>query len=136
MARKAGRGCTRSSQEGPEARQGLPRPRQGGIPRRHREGSRRAFSTPIATAATRSAFRGLWIQRINAATREHGLTYSQFMNGILKAGIEVDRKVTSRFQSKSYSGCYIVRSYICWHKSNRLFWNGRNCSEAKVCAWG
>src|SRR6202171_4049277 len=38
-------------------------------------------------------FRGLWIQRINAATREHGLTYSQFMNGILKAGIEVDRKV-------------------------------------------
>ena len=39
------------------------------------------------------AFRGLWIQRINAATREHGMTYSQFMNGILKAGIEVDRKV-------------------------------------------
>src|SRR5215813_7151390 len=38
-------------------------------------------------------FRGLWIQRINAAAREHGLTYSQFMNGILKAGIEVDRKV-------------------------------------------
>ena len=38
-------------------------------------------------------FRALWIQRINAATREHGLTYSQFMNGILKAGIEVDRKV-------------------------------------------
>src|SRR5262247_769730 len=38
-------------------------------------------------------FRGLWIQRINAAVREHGLTYSQFMNGILKAGIEVDRKV-------------------------------------------
>jgi large subunit ribosomal protein L20 len=39
------------------------------------------------------AFRGLWIQRINAAVREHGMTYSQFMNGILKAGIEVDRKV-------------------------------------------
>ena len=38
-------------------------------------------------------FRALWIQRINAATREHGLTYSQFLNGILKAGIEVDRKV-------------------------------------------
>src|SRR6185369_17178806 len=38
-------------------------------------------------------FRGLWIQRINAATREHGLTYSRFMNGILKAGIEMDRKV-------------------------------------------
>lgn len=38
-------------------------------------------------------FRGLWIQRINAASRELGLTYSQFMNGIHKAGIEVDRKV-------------------------------------------
>ena len=38
-------------------------------------------------------FRGLWIQRINAGAREHGLTYSQFMNGMKKAGIEVDRKV-------------------------------------------
>ena len=43
--------------------------------------------------AKKRNFRSLWIQRINAATREHGLTYSQFMNGILKAGIEVDRKV-------------------------------------------
>ena len=41
----------------------------------------------------KGAFRRLWIQRINAAAREHGLTYSQFMNGILKAGVEVDRKV-------------------------------------------
>ena len=39
------------------------------------------------------SFRGLWIQRINAGVREHGMTYSQFMNGILKSGIEVDRKV-------------------------------------------
>jgi len=38
-------------------------------------------------------FRGLWIQRINAATREHGLTYSRFINGLKKAGIEMDRKV-------------------------------------------
>ncbi len=38
-------------------------------------------------------FRGLWIQRINAATREHGMTYSQFMNGLKKAGIALDRKV-------------------------------------------
>ena len=38
-------------------------------------------------------FRGLWIQRINAASRENGLTYSQFVNGIKKAGIEIDRKV-------------------------------------------
>ena len=38
-------------------------------------------------------FRALWIQRINAAVREHGLTYSQFMNGVKSAGIEVDRKM-------------------------------------------
>jgi len=38
-------------------------------------------------------FRGLWIQRINAAVREHGLTYSKFINGVGKAGIELDRKV-------------------------------------------
>ena len=38
-------------------------------------------------------FRGLWIQRINAAVREHGLTYSRFINGLKKAGIEMDRKV-------------------------------------------
>ncbi len=38
-------------------------------------------------------FRSLWIQRINAGARQHGLTYSQFMNGLRKAGIELDRKV-------------------------------------------
>ena len=38
-------------------------------------------------------FRGLWIQRINAAVREHGMTYSKFMAGIKAAGIELDRKV-------------------------------------------
>src|SRR3954467_84885 len=40
-------------------------------------------------------FRSLWIQRINAGVREHGLTYSQFMNGMKLAGIELDRKVLS-----------------------------------------
>jgi large subunit ribosomal protein L20 len=38
-------------------------------------------------------FRGLWIQRINAAVREHGLTYSRFIHGLNRAGIEMDRKV-------------------------------------------
>ena len=38
-------------------------------------------------------FRALWIARINAATREHGMTYSVFMNGLKKASIELDRKV-------------------------------------------
>lgn len=40
-------------------------------------------------------FRALWIQRINAGTRLHGVTYSQFMHGLSKAGIEVDRKILS-----------------------------------------
>jgi large subunit ribosomal protein L20 len=38
-------------------------------------------------------FRALWIQRINAAVREHGLTYSRFISGLAAAGIEIDRKV-------------------------------------------
>src|SRR5665648_559315 len=38
-------------------------------------------------------FRALWIQRINAAVREHGLTYGRFINGLSLAGIEIDRKV-------------------------------------------
>lgn len=38
-------------------------------------------------------FRALWIARINAAAREHGMTYSVFMNGLKKAAIAVDRKV-------------------------------------------
>ena len=41
------------------------------------------------------SFRGLWIQRINAAVREHGLTYGRFIDGLGKAGIDVDRKVLS-----------------------------------------
>ena len=36
-------------------------------------------------------FRRLWIARINAATREHGLSYSRFINGLKQAGIEVNR---------------------------------------------
>lgn len=40
-------------------------------------------------------FRALWIQRLNAAVREHGLTYSRFIDGLSKAGMEIDRKVLS-----------------------------------------
>ena len=40
-------------------------------------------------------FRALWIQRINAAARLHGMTYSRFMDGLAKAGIDVDRKILS-----------------------------------------
>lgn len=43
--------------------------------------------------AKKRDFRKLWIQRINAAVREEGLTYSRFINGIKIAGIDVDRKI-------------------------------------------
>lgn len=45
--------------------------------------------------AKKREFRRLWIQRINAAARLNGLTYSQFINGIKIAGIDIDRKVLS-----------------------------------------
>lgn len=55
-------------------------------------------SLQYATAARRAkkrTFRSLWIQRINAAVREHGLTYSRFIAGLMAAGVAVDRKVLS-----------------------------------------
>ena len=45
--------------------------------------------------AKKRTFRALWIQRINAGTRLYGVTYSSFMHGLSKAGIEVDRKILS-----------------------------------------
>lgn len=45
--------------------------------------------------AKKRDFRALWIQRINAATREHGLVYSRFISGLKAAQIDLDRKVLS-----------------------------------------
>ena len=45
--------------------------------------------------AKKRTIRALWIQRLNAAVREMGLTYSRFIDGLNKAGIELDRKVLS-----------------------------------------
>ena len=45
--------------------------------------------------AKKRSFRALWIQRINAAVREHGMTYGRFIDGLNKAEIAVDRKVLS-----------------------------------------
>ncbi len=42
--------------------------------------------------ARKGDFRRLWIQRINAASRSHGLTYNRFVQGLREAGVEVDRK--------------------------------------------
>ena len=43
--------------------------------------------------ARKGDFRKLWIQRINAASRQHGLTYNRFVQGLKAAGVEVDRKI-------------------------------------------
>jgi large subunit ribosomal protein L20 len=45
--------------------------------------------------ARKRSFRARWLQRINAGAREHGMTYSQLIDGLNKAGIELDRKVLS-----------------------------------------
>ena len=49
-------------------------------------------------------FRSLWIQRINAAAREHGLTYGRFIDGLNKAGIEIDREVLADLAVKDAAG--------------------------------
>lgn len=49
-------------------------------------------------------FRALWITRINAATREHGVSYSTFIAGLKKAAIELDRKVLADMAVKDKAG--------------------------------
>jgi len=46
-------------------------------------------------------FRRLWISRINAASREHGMSYSRFMNGLKRAGVELDRKALADLAVRS-----------------------------------
>ncbi len=48
-------------------------------------------------------FRRLWIQRINAAARDHGLTYGRFVHGLKLAGIQVDRKVLADLAVRDHS---------------------------------
>jgi len=42
---------------------------------------------------TKREYRSLWITRINAAAREHGISYSRFMSGLKKAGVDINRKI-------------------------------------------
>jgi len=69
-------------------------------------------------------FRALWIQRINAAVREHGMTYGRFMDGVNKAGIELDRKILADMAiecvlSSHHRGAPHVSRYICHFKNCR-----------------
>ena len=49
-------------------------------------------------------FRGLWIQRINAAARIHGMNYSQFISGLKKDNIEIDRKMLAELAVNNAEG--------------------------------
>lgn len=64
--------------------------------RKAREGVEKALLYAYRDRRTRKReFRKLWIARINAAVRADGMTYSQFMHGLKKANVELDRKVLS-----------------------------------------
>jgi large subunit ribosomal protein L20 len=54
--------------------------------------------------ARKREFRGLWIIRINAAARQHGLSYSQFMHGLKQGGIDVDRKILADLAVRDPAG--------------------------------
>jgi len=47
----------------------------------------------VGRKQTKREYRRLWITRINAAAREHGLSYSRFMSGLKRAGVEINRKI-------------------------------------------
>lgn len=66
----------------------------GSLLRSAKEAVARALRYAYRDRRTRKReFRALWITRVNAAARENGLSYSQFLFGLKKAGIEVDRKI-------------------------------------------
>ena len=54
--------------------------------------------------AKKREFRKLWIQRINAAVREHGMSYSRFMHGLSQAGVEVNRKMLADMAVREKDG--------------------------------
>src|ERR671927_485474 len=70
------------------------RGRANNISRIAREGVEKGLQYPHRDRRNRKReFRALWIQRINAGARLHGLSYSKFIRGLSLAGVELDRKV-------------------------------------------
>ncbi|WP_174301577.1 50S ribosomal protein L20 [Caulobacter sp. S45] len=57
-------------------------------------------------------FRSLWIQRINAAAREEGFTYSQFIHGLNLAGVEMDRKVLADIAGQDPAGFKAIAEQV------------------------
>jgi large subunit ribosomal protein L20 len=64
------------------------------------------------------SFRALWIQRINAAVREHGMTYGRFIDGLNKAGIIIDRKVLADLAVRDAEGFKALVAQAAKHCSN------------------
>ena len=96
VSRQTRRDLPRQAQENLQGRQGLLWPPQEHHP--HRQGRRSRRPTQYAfrdRKRKKRTFRALWIQRLNAAVRPFGLTYSVFIDGLAKSGITVDRKVLS-----------------------------------------
>ncbi|AGH98985.1 50S ribosomal protein L20 [Micavibrio aeruginosavorus] len=62
--------------------------------------------------AKKRNFRSLWIMRINAGAREHGMTYSVFMNGLKLAGIELDRKVLADIAAMAPADFAIIAKQV------------------------
>ena len=62
--------------------------------------------------AKKRTFRGLWIQRINAAAREHGMTYSQFMHGLSLTGLMLDRKVLADIAARDAEGFAAIAGQV------------------------
>ena len=58
------------------------------------------------------SFRSLWIQRINAAARTHGMTYSRFSHGLELAGIDIDRKVLSEIAGTDPTGFKAIAEQV------------------------
>ena len=63
------------------------------------------------------SFRALWIQRINAAARENGMTYGRFIEGLTKAGVAVDRKVLADIAVKDADGFKALVAQAAKHAS-------------------
>src|SRR5215467_14441823 len=63
-------------------------------------------------------FRSLWIQRINAAAREHGLTYGRFIDGLNKAGIVVDRKTLADIAVRDAAALKVLVERAAAHLAN------------------
>ena len=85
-------------------------------------------------------FRRLWIVRINAAARQEGMSYSQFMHGLREAGIELDRKVLADLArrlaastSRSLGGAEVTRPSISSRVASATASTARSKTAALAC---